>query len=67
MEIGMENIEKCDKCGIEMAYEEFVGWWCPSCDTITFGAVEACQLEIGITCDECRYDDDCRGDEDGTR
>lgn len=32
-----------------------------------FGAVEACQLEIGITCEECRYHEACRGDEDGTR
>lgn len=33
----MENKDKiniCSNCGIELAYENYVGWWCPNCDTV---------------------------------
>lgn len=54
-----ETIEICDKCGLEMAYEEYVGWWCPECDTISFGSEENCQSCIGIECKDCDYNKAC--------
>ncbi len=35
-------------------------------EELGFGAVEACQDAIGISCEECRYNGVCRGGNDGT-
>lgn len=35
-------------------------------EDLGFGAVEACQAGIGITCEECRYHDVCLGIEEGS-